>query len=196
MSEASADMNALTPCRVVLSLGSNYLQEQYFCQAFAALTEAFGELMFSPVYESQAVNSASLKDGNEGSGDYYNVVVSFDSDQSVAAIQTIIRDIESSCDRDRSQSVVTIDIDFLLYGDAVGVQDGVMFPRAEILHCAYVLRPLADIFPNSVHPVTQQSFSALWHSFCESKKQASGLDPIDFVWREQVISIAPPCLMM
>ena len=189
-------MNTSTPCRVVLSLGSNYHKEQHFCQAFSALTDVFGELIFSPVYESQAIKNTSSGTCDDSGGDYYNVVISFCSDKSVADIQTVIRDIESACGRDRSQDVVTIDIDFLLYGDVVGEQGGVMFPRSDILRCAYVLRPLSDIFPNSLHPVKQQSFATLWQSFCESKSQASGLQPIDFVWREQVISIAPPCLIM
>ena len=52
-------------CNVVLSIGSNYQQQTYFPKAFAALTDAFGELHFSPVYESVAMVSG---DDLESSG--------------------------------------------------------------------------------------------------------------------------------
>ena len=180
---------------VVLSLGSNYQQEKHFFQAFAALSDVFGELIFSPVYESLAMNVVAENASSDEQW-YYNVVVGFDSHKGVAEIQQVIHAIENDCARDRTQSYVSIDIDLLLYGDAAGVVDGVTLPRADILSCAHVLRPLADAFPELLHPHLQQSYISLWQSFCETSKQISRLQPVDFVWRGQVISIAPSCLIM
>jgi 2-amino-4-hydroxy-6-hydroxymethyldihydropteridine diphosphokinase len=182
-------------CQVVLSLGSNYQQEKYLPQAFTALSDIFGELLFSPVYESAAINPSATVNADSERW-YYNVVVGFDSDKTVTEIQQIIHEIEDACARDRARQRVNIDIDLLLYGDVAGKVDGVVLPRADILTCAYVLRPLSDIFPDRLHPVLQQSFIALWQSFCEKSKLISRLQPVDFVWRGQVISIAPSCLIM
>lgn len=190
-------------CNVVLSIGSNYQQQVYFPQAFALLTDAFGELLFSPVYESVPVTSfeGESECGSEFESDgekplYYNLVVGFNSEKSIAEIQVMIHRIEDECGRDRSQTRVTVDIDLLLYGNEVGEVDGVTLPRKDILAYAYVLRPLSDLFPERLHPEVKRSFQCLWQTFCEKSKQISRLKPVDFVWRDQVISIAPSCLII
>lgn len=43
-----------------------------------------------------------------------------------------------------------LDMDLLLFGDWVDEQAKV--PRPDILTCAYVLQPLADLVPNLMHP--------------------------------------------
>ena len=50
-------------------------------------------------------------------------------------------------------------MDLLLFGQLVDVNANV--PRADILTCAYVLQPLADIAPSLVHPAQGLTISQL-----------------------------------
>ena len=78
----------------------------------------------------------------------------------------------------------TLDLDILTWGDATGTLDGVELPRAEILKNAFVLRPLADIAPDELHPVCGESYRSLWQSYQKDQK----LWPVDFTWQGRQIS--------
>ena len=76
---------------------------------------AVGELLQSPVYESIAVGF---------SGDnFLNLVVAIETEMTVAALSTLLRDLEEANGRQRNTtkfSSRTLDIDILTYGDTVG----------------------------------------------------------------------------
>ena len=116
---------------VYISLGSNINRQKNIRQAETALEAAFGKLLYSPVYETEAV-------GFDGD-DFYNSVVLFETQQSVQQVAQILKDIEDSFGRDRSQpkfSARVIDLDLLLYGVLI-LNDGVVhIPREEILYNA------------------------------------------------------------
>jgi 2-amino-4-hydroxy-6-hydroxymethyldihydropteridine diphosphokinase len=172
--------------QVVLSVGTNAQREVNLAYAFDALADHFGELVFSSVYESQPVDDVV-------SANYYNAVVCIFTEKTVADVQRIAHEIEALCGRDRMKSDVDMDIDLLLYDDTVGVVDGVNLPHDDIARCAYVLRPLADCLPDALHPTLGHSFGEMWELFCnEGSEQV--LEPIDFVWRDQLVSVIPPCL--
>jgi 2-amino-4-hydroxy-6-hydroxymethyldihydropteridine diphosphokinase len=42
----------------------------------------------------------------------------------------------------------------LLYGDRILYSEGLDIPRREILEYDFVLQPLAELLPNTVHPVS------------------------------------------
>jgi 2-amino-4-hydroxy-6-hydroxymethyldihydropteridine diphosphokinase len=184
-------MNESAAHRVVLSIGSNSQRELHFTQAFDELHQGCGDLVFSPIYESQPMH-----DGSPNSENYYNAVVSFYTHKSVAELQLMVHEIEARCGRDRTQALVNMDIDLLLYGDSVGEIDRVTLPHKDILQRAYILRPLADSLPELVHPLVDQPFHVLWERFCDDSEDMPLLEPIDFIWQGQLISVAPPCLIM
>jgi 2-amino-4-hydroxy-6-hydroxymethyldihydropteridine diphosphokinase len=77
----------------------------------------------------------------------------------------VFREIEDRLGRDRSLPKFAsrpIDLDILLYGDAVVDVPGIRIPRPEIVVNAFVLKPLQDIAPELPHPETGQSFAELW----------------------------------
>lgn len=174
--------------QVVFSVGTNAEREKNLARAFDALAESFDELRFSSVYESHPIDDAS-------SANYFNVVVCVSTSKTVADVQRIVHDIENQCGRDRTQKTVAMDIDLLLYGDQVGVVDNVQLPHGDIVECAYVLRPLSECLPEYQHPALGQSYQALWEQFC-TQERGQLLEPIDFVWRDQVISVVPPCFII
>ena len=127
-------MTASVSQRVYLSLGSNIDREKNILACHDALAEHFGELIISPVYESESVGF---------SGDsFYNLVVGIDSALSVGELAVIMRDIETVNKRSRAGPKFgprTLDIDILTYGDVSGVVDGVTLPRDELTENAFVL---------------------------------------------------------
>ncbi|MBR9884813.1 MAG: 2-amino-4-hydroxy-6-hydroxymethyldihydropteridine pyrophosphokinase, partial [Oceanospirillales bacterium] len=77
-----------------------------------------------------------------------------------------------------------MDIDILCFGDKVGFFNGIQIPRAEILKNAFVLKPLAELVPDRLHPEEQASFAELWRNYRSEQK----LWPIAFEWQGLTIS--------
>lgn len=168
---------------VYLSLGSNIDRHKYISAGLNALADLFGALRISSVYESKSV-------GFNGSN-FFNLVVSLQTELSIANLSDQLKKIENNNGRVRSGpkfSPRTLDIDILTYGNFVGVEAGVALPRAEITQNAFVLLPLAEIASNELHPQLKQSYGELWKAY---DKESQSLWPIDFMWRDEVISCAP-----
>ncbi|HQQ62576.1 MAG TPA: 2-amino-4-hydroxy-6-hydroxymethyldihydropteridine diphosphokinase [Pseudomonadales bacterium] len=167
--------------KVYVSIGSNIEREKHIVAGLDALADRFGELLVSSVYESEAVGFV---------GDHFlNLVAGFDTTLPVGALSVLLRDIEHRSGRTRSEtrfSGRTLDIDILTYDDCCGVVDGIALPRAEILDNAFVLLPLAEIAPAVLHPAEKKSYAVLWKAYRHPQK----LWPVDFIWRNRVISRA------
>jgi len=145
---------------VFLGLGSNQEPKRHLAAGIVALQQRFGELQLSPVYRSEAV-------GFSGS-DFLNAAARIQTDIGIAALKDWLTELENRHGRDRSQprfSDRSLDIDILLYGDEVGNFDGLELPRGEILKYAHVLKPLADIAPALVHPLTGVTMGDHWQRF-------------------------------
>ena len=143
--------------RVYVSLGSNSDREARIRLAVAALRQQFGEIELSPVYDSAAV-------GFDGS-DFLNLVAGINTSLEVEAVVVIFHAIEDKLGRDRSLPKFAsrpIDLDILTYDDLILDVPGIRVPRPEILENAFVLKPLQDIAPQRLHPVTGQSYAELW----------------------------------
>jgi len=159
--------------RVFLSIGSNIDREKNIRAGVAALRECFGELQLSSVYESEAV-------GFEGDP-FFNLVAGFETDATPEEVVTALRAIEDRHGRVRTGprfSSRTLDIDLLLYGNAV-FDVPVVIPRKEITRNAFVLLPLAELAPDAVHPLTGKTYAAMWEAF---DKASQPLWPVAFDW--------------
>jgi 2-amino-4-hydroxy-6-hydroxymethyldihydropteridine diphosphokinase len=146
--------------RGYISIGSNIDKDIHIPASLRALAQHFGTLIVSSVYESEAVGF---------SGDvFHNLIVGFDSDLDVKAVAKQLRQIELDNGRTRDSqkfSARTLDLDLILYGDLI-ISDGrLQIPRDEIERYAFVLEPLAEIAPNSIHPVSGISYGELWQKF-------------------------------
>lgn len=189
--------------QIVFSVGSNFQQDTHFKQAFDALQAIFGELIISSVYDNPPIHQSTSvsesryrEDDSVDSGrHYYNAVVGVMSDQSISDIKAMLVAIEDQCGRDRCAEQVCIDIDLILYGDRIDSVNNVVVPHQDILTNAYILRPLAEVFPDMLHPVTKISFFDLWQAFLQRVAMPT-LEPVDFVWRDKVISVSPSCLLL
>ena len=159
---------------LVLSLGSNIDAAQNIRLAVHQLELRFGEGVRSSVFQSAAV-------GFEGE-DFLNLVAVFECEDSLNNICTTIKQIETGLGRTRNSkgfSPRPINIDVLLFGEQSGDDRGIKLPRDEITRYAFVLQPLAELLPDKTHPITKQSYSAMWNCF-EDKSQR--LEAIKFDW--------------
>ena len=160
---------------VFLSLGSNIQRERYITSALDGLAEKFGHIKCSSVYESEAV-------GFEGDH-FYNLVVAIETDLSVGDLSKVLRQLEEENDRDRQSprfSARTLDVDILIYGQSTGVVCGITLPREEILHNAFVLKPLAELVPEYCHPLVEKTYAELWDNFDKSSQR---LWSVPFQWQ-------------
>ncbi len=149
-----------------ISVGSNVEREHSIRHGIADLKTCFGSLLLSPVYESAAVGFVGAP--------FYNLVVGINTTASVGEINRQLRQIEDRHGRQRGIekfSARTLDLDLLTYGDAVGCFDGYMLPRPDI-ECPFVLAPLAAIAAAERHPLSGQTYGALW-SACPPPAHAS-----------------------
>lgn len=153
-------MTAAAAVRVYVSAGSNIAPEQNLQLACRELRKRFTEVEVSPVYRTAAVGFA---------GDpFLNCVFAFDTQEPARQVVAHLEQVHALAGRVRGQtawSARTLDLDLLLYGDAVVPDEPVKVPRDDIRRYAFVLRPLADIAPDLVHPETGESMAELWRRF-------------------------------
>ena len=143
--------------KVYFSLGSNVDPEKNLKLGIDELRRRYGKLGMSPVYRNKAV-------GFHGD-DFLNLVVSCNARDYIEVIQAAIEEIHELAGRERRGkkfSSRSLDIDLLTYGDAVTDVPPVTLPRGDILKYAFVLKPLADLAPNDVHPVTGRTYGDHW----------------------------------
>jgi 2-amino-4-hydroxy-6-hydroxymethyldihydropteridine diphosphokinase len=146
--------------RCWLSLGSNIEPERQIPAAVESLQQEFGELIASPIYESEAVGFVG--------DNFHNLVVGIMTRLSPRELASSLRKIEAAHGRVRGAEKFTsrtLDIDLLTFGERVIDEPGVQVPRDEILRYAFVLRPLADVAPRELHPVVGRSYGELWAAF-------------------------------
>lgn len=158
--------------QVYVSLGSNIEPLSHIQAGLTEMQPHFGTFTLSSVYESEAI-------GFEGAN-FYNLVAKLQTDMEIHAIARILRQIEANNGRKRTAnrfSARTLDLDIILYDDLIFKDNEVEVPRTEILKYAFVLLPLAEIAPDTKHPITHQTYAEIWQQF---DKKEQHLWKIDF----------------
>jgi 2-amino-4-hydroxy-6-hydroxymethyldihydropteridine diphosphokinase len=158
---------------VFVGVGSNIQPRYNIGRGLRWLRSRFGDIRRSPVYSSAAVGFA----GN----DFLNLVVSFATIEDVPGVVRALHAIEQRAGRERGGGLRsrTLDLDLLLYGDAVIDTPQYALPRPEILDYAFVLKPLADMAGARRHPAIGLTFDTLWAGFSDPDQV---LRPVE--WRD------------
>jgi 2-amino-4-hydroxy-6-hydroxymethyldihydropteridine diphosphokinase len=165
---------------VTLGLGSNHDAEINLQTGLDALLLQFRDMKLSNVFESAAEQT--------GQGTYLNMAVGFDTDLSLADLQTLLKKMEAKQGRNAEAAAagkVSIDIDILTYGNQQGSVGGITLPRPQLLTCAYVLWPLSQVAAQLRHPVAGATYAALWKAFAGER---SHIRPVDFNWHGRRVS--------
>ena len=151
--------------QIYLGLGSNIDPEEHLRLGIRELRQRYGDLAISAVYESASV-------GFDGP-DFLNLVVGCRTEQSPLEVHEQIEVIHGMAGRKRGEekySSRSLDIDLLLYGDQIIDAPPLRIPRSDILDYAFVLRPLAELAPGIVHPVTGRTLAEHWADFDQASQ--------------------------
>ena len=159
--------------KVYLGLGSNINAEENLRRGICELRKRFGELELSGVYQNAAV-------GFEGD-DFLNLVVGLDTNETPLGINEQIEAIHRIVGRRRGDerfSSRSLDIDLLLYDDLILDEPTLRLPRTDILDYSFVLRPIAELAPDRVHPETGRTLAEHWQAFDE---RSQPLTPVSVI---------------
>lgn len=162
---------------ILISVGSNIQKECNTKLGLDALHNTFGDLVLSTIYESESVGFS----GNN----FFNLVVLARTSMSIENVCMRLKAIED--DQGRTRDVKfgnrTLDLDLLTFDDII-TNTPVVLPRGEIEYNAFVLRPMAEIVPEYIHPTTQKTYHSLWDDFLShNKNKQQRLWPSGFIWR-------------
>ncbi len=143
---------------IYLGLGSNIGDRQANLEAALAGLPAIGVRVTraSPVYETEPVDFTDQRW-------FLNLVVEAETElfplQLLARLQRIERDLGRV--RTVARGPRTLDIDILLYGQAVIQRPDLEIPHPRMAERRFVLAPLADLAPDLRHPVTRKTVREL-----------------------------------
>ena len=142
---------------VYLGLGSNIsdkFQNLQNAVNLIAQTDSISIKTLSPVYKTKPV-------GVIDQPDFFNAVLEIETNIPAVELLQICLSIEKKLGRKRMQrwGPRIIDLDLLLYGMEIIRSDQLKVPHPGMHERAFVLKPLADIAPNVIHPVLKKSIT-------------------------------------
>lgn len=159
------------PTRVHVAAGSNVDPVKNLELAAREMRRSFGEVRFSPAYQNAAVGFAGE--------DFINFVAEFDTVQDVHAVIAELQRIEGLCGRTRDApkwAPRSMDLDILLYGDRVCDEPGLILPRPDLIRRPYMLGPMAELAPLTVHPTLGKTMTQLWAEFARGAHDMQRVD--------------------
>lgn len=143
--------------RVAIALGSNLGdRERTLGDAVDALREHVASLRVSTFHDTEPVG-VGLQPR------FLNAAVTGETSLSAPDLLNTLLDIERRFGRERPRPGAprTLDLDLILYGDAVIDEPGLVVPHPRFRDRAFVLAPLAEIAPDWKDPVTGRTVRKL-----------------------------------
>ena len=145
---------------VYVAAGSNVKPQEHLREALRILRGHYPNMRVSTAYRNKAV-------GFEGD-DFINLVVGFETEDSLPQVIQHLHEAEAACGRPRGApkwEPRTMDLDLLLYGDLLLDEPRIKLPRPDLLKRPYMLRPMAELAPDLLHPTTGKTMRRLWDEF-------------------------------
>ena len=156
--------------QVFVSIGSNINRKNNLSIALKELKANFGIIKCSNIYQNPAV-------GFEGD-DFYNLVAEINVTITVHQLNKILKSIEKIAGRNHQDpkfSARTLDIDILLFANE-NYQPDLDIPRNEISKYLFILQPLAEISPKTIHPILKKPIEQLFLELMPNKKLTTKID--------------------
>jgi 2-amino-4-hydroxy-6-hydroxymethyldihydropteridine diphosphokinase len=138
--------------RVAVAIGSNLGNRD---SAIAFATTHLSALLDN-LTVSEIVETWPLGEGTEDQPLYLNAVAVGETDLSPREVLDALMGIEAACGRQRPfpNAPRTLDLDIVLFGNDIVVEDGLEVPHPRFRDRFFVLGPLAEVAPDMVDPVT------------------------------------------
>ncbi len=167
---------------IFIGIGSNIEPQKNVSKALELLRLKFPSIVFSRIFESEAVGfdgdkflnlvaRFELKDLNANRSGSSDLVAKYSSSiDQLCFLIAELKEIENQLGRkrdDKKFSARNIDIDVLLFGD-LQIDDPVELPRGEILENAYVLWPLSELAAELKYPGSDKTYWEYWQEFDKS----------------------------
>lgn len=146
---------AAADCAAALGLGTNLGDR---AANLRAALEGLARIAvidgLSRLYESEPYGFAAQPK-------FWNMVARIRTNLSPAQLLRAVKDLEARIGRTPTHRMGprVIDIDILLYDDALVDDAGLRIPHPGLMDRAFVLAPLLDLDPERVHPATGESFA-------------------------------------
>ena len=145
-----------------IALGSNLGDRAESLQAAVAMLDDRPGVSVLEV--SELIQTAPVG-GPEIQGDYLNGAAKIETSLSPAELLATLQDIERQLGRDRSVEQRwgsrTCDLDILLIGDVIMDTPELTIPHPRMCERKFVLEPLNQIAPETVHPTRKETISSL-----------------------------------
>lgn len=168
------------PNQVVIALGSNIEKERNLPRAIALLREMCEVTAVSPIYETEPV-------GLLNQPNFWNTAVLIQTELTASQIkQQLIGRIETQLKRVRQadkNAPRTIDVDIVLFNDAVFDYDGGdgrsrPIPDPDLQKFPHVAVPVADLLPDFPHPETGELLGQLAKRLLDEVVGVYGRSPL------------------
>jgi 2-amino-4-hydroxy-6-hydroxymethyldihydropteridine diphosphokinase len=143
---------------VAIALGSNLGDRRgHLTWAFDRLADLLSHVRVSSILETEA---AGVPDDQPP---YVNAAAVGETTLGPHQLLDALLDLERTRGRVRTgwRSARTLDLDLILYGDAILDEPGLRVPHPRFRERAFVLQPLAEIAPDWVDPETRLSIQEL-----------------------------------
>jgi 2-amino-4-hydroxy-6-hydroxymethyldihydropteridine diphosphokinase len=153
---APAKARAEQPGIAWIGLGSNIEPAANLRRGLALLAQHMRITAVSPVYETPPWGYADQPP-------FLNAVAGLAIDRAPEALLDLLQATEQACRRERSiaNGPRTLDLDLLLYGDAVIDTPRLQVPHPRLHERAFVLVPLCDVAPEARHPILHETMQTL-----------------------------------
>lgn len=148
----------MNPVRAAIALGSNLGDRRAHLQyAIDALQLDLADLHLSRLFETEPVGV-----GEEHRA-FLNAALVGVTRLSARDLLDRLLEIEEERGRSRPYPTAprTLDLDLILYGDAIISEHGLQVPHPRFRQRAFVLDPLADVAPGMIDPVTGRTIADL-----------------------------------
>ena len=145
-----------------IALGSNLGDR---AATLRAAIDAVGELPGTRIVRVSSFHETEPVGGPAGQGRYLNAAAVIETSMAAGDLLAALLAIEASLGRERREgernAARTIDMDILLFGDAVIDDPGVTVPHPRMQDRLFVMAPVAEIAPDWVHPVVGRTMAEL-----------------------------------
>ena len=108
--------------------------------------------------------------------DFLNAVAEIKTDNSPTELLRVLLQVEQEMGRKRVRhwGERNIDLDLLLYDDQIINLPDLKVPHPDMQNRDFVLRPLAQIAPDTVHPVLRKTIKQLWKELQNRGRSENG----------------------